>query len=68
MAIIMDRRDGRYREVRWSRQRKAQLVLRALTGESVELLAAEHDVALSRLLQWRETFVAAGTEALKGMP
>lgn len=67
MPIVRDA-GGRSVEVRWSRQRKAGLVMALLAGDSPERLSAEHDVSISRLLRWRDAFVVGGTEALKGMP
>lgn len=66
MTILLDA-TGRPVEVRWSRQRKARLVLALLAGDSAERLSEERGVSVSRLLSWRDAFVTGGTDALRGM-
>ena len=54
------------RRGRFSAPRKAQIVLRFLRGEDLELLSRELGVFASTLSLWREEFLAAGQSALKG--
>jgi hypothetical protein len=56
------------REVRWSANRKEQVVLRLLRGESLDLLARETGQPAGRIAGWREEFLAAGREGLKSRP
>ncbi len=56
------------REVRWSAQRKEEVVLRLLRGESLDLLARETGQPAARIALWREDFLAAGREGLKARP
>ena len=51
---------------RFSAPRKAQVVLRLLRGEDLELLSRELGVVASTLSLWREQFLTAGQLALKG--
>lgn len=50
---------------RWSSQRKAEIVLRILRGEGLDVLSRELKVTPSRLTQWRDDFLTAGQDALK---
>ena len=59
--------EGR-RETPWSAQRKEEVVLRLLRGESLDLLARETGQPAGRISAWREDFPAAGREGLKGRP
>jgi transposase len=56
------------RETRWSAQRKEEVVLRLLRGESLDLLARETGQPAGRISAWREDFLAAGREGLKARP
>ncbi len=56
------------RETRWSAQRKQEVVLRLLRGESLDLLARETGQPAGRISAWREDFLAAGREGLKARP
>lgn len=51
---------------RWSSQKKADVVLRMLRGESMDALSRECVVTVETLSGWREDFVAAGIAGLKG--
>jgi len=51
---------------RWSSQKKADVVLRLLRGESIDTLSREYAVTVEMLNRWREDFVAAGVAGLKG--
>ena len=59
--------EGR-REARWSAQRKEEVVLRLLRGESLDLLARETGQPPGRISTWRVDFLAAGREGLKARP
>ncbi|HZC14119.1 MAG TPA: helix-turn-helix domain-containing protein [Thermoleophilaceae bacterium] len=59
--------EGR-RETRWSAQRKEEVVLRLLRGESLDRLARETGQPAGRIAAWREEFLAAGREGLKARP
>jgi len=50
---------------RFSAQRKAQAVIRLLSGENLETLSRQLGVTAATLSQWREEFMAAGSAALK---
>jgi len=50
---------------RFSAQRKREAILRLLRGESLEALSRELGVTAARLSQWRDAFVAGGTQGLK---
>jgi transposase-like protein len=51
---------------RWSAGKKTEAVLRLLRGESLEELSRELKVEAHRLAAWRDDFLAAGTQGLKG--
>src|ERR671938_1870827 len=53
---------------RFSAQRKAEVVLRLLRGEALDLLSRELGVPAARLTTWREAFLDAGQEAMKNQP
>ena len=57
----MDEKQGR-----WSAQKKADVVLRLLRGETIDAVSRECAVTVERLNRWREDFVAAGVAGLKG--
>lgn len=57
----MDEKQGR-----WSAQKKADVVLRLLRGESIDAVSRECAVTVEMLTRWREDFVAAGIAGLKG--
>ena len=50
---------------RWSSQRKMEVVLRLLKGDDPDALSRKLKVSTSRIVQWREEFLAAGQSALK---
>src|SRR3954451_6881679 len=56
------------REVRWSAQRKQEVVLRLLRGESLDGLARETGQPAGAISAWREASLEAGQEALKSRP
>ena len=51
---------------RWSAKRKAGTVLRLLRGESLDEVSRETGVTAARLSEWRDEFLAAGEQGLKG--
>src|SRR5215212_9467834 len=51
---------------RWSVGKKTEVVLRLLRGESLEELSRELKVEAHRLAAWRDDFLAAGSQGLKG--
>jgi transposase-like protein len=51
---------------RWSAGKKTEGVLRLLRGESLEELSRELKVEAHRLAAWRDDFLAAGRQGLKG--
>jgi transposase len=51
---------------RWSAGKKTEVVLRLLRGESLEELSRELKVEAHRLAAWRDDFLAAGKDGLKG--
>jgi hypothetical protein len=59
--------EGR-RETRWSAQRKEEVAVRLLRGESLDLLARETGQPAGRISGWREDFLAAGREGLEARP
>jgi transposase len=58
---------GDYRSrPRWSAGKKMDAVLRLLRGEPLEVVSRELGVEAHRLAAWREDFLEAGKEGLKG--
>ena len=57
----MDEKQGR-----WSSQKKADVVLHLLRGETIDAVSREYAVTVETLNRWREDFVAAGIAGLKG--
>ena len=53
---------------RFSAQKKAEVVLRLLRGEAIDLLSRELRVPAARLAAWRDTFLSGGQEAMKQPP
>ncbi len=50
---------------RWSVNRKQDVVLRLLRGESIDEVARDVGVEAHRLAAWRDEFLDAGKDALK---
>ena len=50
---------------RWSAQRKTELVLRLLRGESLDSVSRESQVPAHELESWQRAFLEAGTRGLK---
>src|SRR5919109_712185 len=58
---------GDYRSrPRWSAGKKMDAVLRLLRGEPLEVLSRELGVEAHRLAAWRDDFLEAGKQGLKG--
>jgi transposase-like protein len=53
---------------RFSAQKKTEVVLRLLRGETLDLLSRELGIPAARLATWREAFLDAGQEAMKNQP
>ena len=51
---------------RWSAGKKMDVVLRLLRGEKLEELSRELGIEAHRLAAWRDEFLEAGKEGLKG--
>ena len=51
---------------RWSSQKKAELVLCLLRGESIDTVSRENSVTVETLTRWRDDFIEAGIAGLKG--
>ena len=50
---------------RWSSQRKMEVVIRLIKGESLDALSRELNISTTRISEWREEFLAGGQSALK---
>ena len=61
-------KNGWKKPERFSAQRKAEVVLRLLRGEALDLLSRELGIPAARLAAWREAFLDAGQAALKKQP
>jgi transposase len=51
---------------RWSMQARKEVVLRILSGESIEDISRELEVEVFRLEEWRDSAVSAMDDGLKG--
>ena len=51
--------------LRWTAERKAEVVMRLLRGEDLDTVSRESKVNAARLSEWREEFLAGGVAALK---
>jgi transposase-like protein len=60
--------NGWKKPTRFSAQGKAEVVLRLLRGEALDLLSRELGIPAARIAAWREAFLAAGQEAMKKTP
>lgn len=57
--------NGWQKPQRFSAQKKTEVVLRLLRGETLDLLSRELGIPAARLATWREAFLGAGQEAMK---
>lgn len=53
------------RPKRWSANRKVDVVMRLLRGESLDAVSRETGLPASTLSQWRDAFIETGKEGLK---
>jgi len=51
---------------RWTANRKVEVVLALLKGGDVSELCRKHGITKSQLYKWRDNFLEAGKETLKG--
>lgn len=69
MALVTvdndDKNDFRSKP-RWSAGKKLDVVLRLLRGEKLEALSRETGIEAHRIAAWRDEFLEAGREGLKG--
>ena len=54
------------KQERWSSQKKADVVLRLLRGESMDAVSRECVGTVELLSRWRDDFIAAGIAGMKG--
>ena len=66
MAVMTEGSADQGRETRWSANKKTDAVLRLLRGEKLDALSRELGVEAHRLAAWRDEFLAAGKDGLKG--
>jgi transposase len=69
MALVTARGEGtgdHQANTRWSANKKMDVVLRLLRGEKFEELSRELGVEAHRIAAWRDEFLDAGKEGLKG--
>ncbi len=67
LMTVNDEDTGDFRSKgRWSASKKLDVVLRLLRGEKLEELSREVGVEAHRLAAWRDEFLDAGKEGLKG--
>ena len=56
------------KSVRFSAQKKTEVVLQLLRGEEIDLLSRALQVPAARLAAWRDAFLSGGREAMKQPP
>ena len=66
MAVMTEANADQARETRWSANKKMDAVLRLLRGEKLDALSRELHVEAHRLAAWRDEFLAAGKDGLRG--
>ena len=66
MAVMSEQRADQRREMRWSANKKTDVVLRLLRGEPLDEVSRQVGVEAHRLAAWRDEFLAAGKVGLKG--
>ena len=67
LMTVNKEKDGDFRSNnRWSANKKLDVVLRLLRGEKLEEVSREVGVEAHRLAAWRDEFLDAGKEGLKG--
>ena len=65
MTMVGEERQAQELPERWSAKAKAEVVLRLLRGEAVEMVSREIQVPAHELEAWRRTFLEAGADGLK---
>src|SRR5690606_40671182 len=65
MSVSNDEAGDFRSKPRWSANRKIDVVLRLLRGESLEDVSREVGVEAHRLAAWRDDFLGAGKQGLK---
>jgi hypothetical protein len=66
MAVMTEGSADQQGETRWSANKKTDAVLRLLRGEKLDELSRELRVEAHRLAAWRDEFLAAGKDGLRG--
>ncbi len=66
MAVMGEQSNDQRREMRWSANKKTDVVLRLLRGEPLDEVSRQVGVEAHRLAAWRDEFLAAGKVGLKG--
>ena len=66
MAVMTEQSDDQRREMRWSANKKIDVVLRLLRGEPLDEVSRQVGVEAHRLAAWRDEVLAAGKIGLKG--
>ncbi len=61
LEVAMEEKQGR-----WTAAKKAEVAMRLLRGESIDLVSRETAVTVEQLTRWREDFIAGGIAGLKG--
>lgn len=67
LMTVNDEGRGDFRsKARWSAGKKLDVVLRLLRGEKLEELSREVGIEAHRIAAWRDEFLDAGKQGLKG--
>jgi transposase-like protein len=53
------------RQQRWTVERKTEVVMRLLKGESLDAVSRDTKVSAAKLSEWRDAFIATGKTGLK---
>jgi transposase-like protein len=64
-TTVKQKREKVGRPMRWSANKKVEVVLRLLRGESLDALSRETGLPASTLSEWRDAFVETGRAGLK---
>lgn len=65
MSVDINESEDQRSRPRWSANRKIDVVLRLLRGESIEDVSLEVGVDVHRLAAWRDDFLESGKQGLK---
>ena len=65
MTVVSEQESAAELPERWSAKAKAEVVLRLLRGETIDVVSREIQVPAHELEAWRRTFLEAGGEGLK---